>query len=118
MVTCIYLDRNELITKEKMESFCKGEERLKDSVNDDLESLFENIRFGKEPDEDVGTYFLPKLTEKELELVERRDTSYLQTFLSPNPDIDETVMMLSDSDSKYLRGFSFRRTFVIKNSSE
>ena len=118
MVTCIYLDRNELITKEKMESFCKGEERLKDSVNDDLESLFENIRFGKEPDEDVMTYFLPKLTEKELELVERRDTSYLQTFRWPNPDVDETEMMLSDSDSKYLRGYSFRRTFVIKNSSQ
>ena len=39
MVTCIYLDRNELITKEKMESFCKGEEDEKDSVNDDLETL-------------------------------------------------------------------------------
>ena len=34
-----------------MESYCKGEEDEKDSVNDDLESLFENIRLGKEPDE-------------------------------------------------------------------
>ena len=109
-----------------MESYCKGEQDEKDSVNDDLESLFENIRLGKEPDELVGTYFLPKLTEKELELVERRDTTYLQTFyleavggaVGLNPDVDETKMMLSESDSKYVRGFSRRRTFVIENSSE
>ena len=97
---------------------------MKESVNDDLESLFENIRLGKEPDEQVYTYFLPKLTEDELELVEKekhlgkRDTSYLQTFLRPNPDVDETEMMLSESDSKYVKGMSQRQTFVIENSSE
>ena len=56
MVTMICLRRRSLITKEEMESFCKGEENLKDSVNDDLESLFENI-LGKEPDEWVTTFF-------------------------------------------------------------
>ena len=106
-----------------MESYCKGEKYEKDSVNDDLESLFENIRLGKEPDEDVETYFLPKLTEEELELVERRDTSYFQTFTDwvfdeENPDVDETEMMLSESDSKYVYGLSTRRTFVIENSPE
>ena len=120
MVTSIYLQRIRLITKEKMESYCKGEEREKDSVNDDLESLFENIRLGKKPNEQAETYFLPKLTEKELELVERRDTSYLRTFytsgLGMNPDVDETAMMFSESDSKYVYGWSDRRTFVIKNS--
>ena len=103
-----------------MESYCKGEKYLKDSVNDDLESLFENIRLGKEPDEYVETYFLPKLTEEELELVERRDTSYLQTFVDSrwgNPDVNETEMMLSESDSKYVYGLSRRVTFVIKKSS-
>ena len=101
-----------------MESYCKGEQDSKDSVNDDLESLFENIRLGKEPDEEVETYFLPKLTEEELELVERRDTSYLDTFSSGNPDVDETEMMLSESDSKYVFGWSSRRTYVIENSSK
>ena len=101
-----------------MESYCKGEWGFKHSVNDDLESLFENIRLGKEPDDCVWTYFLPKLTEEELELVERRDTSYLQTFWTSNPDVDETEMMLSESDSKYVRGVSERKTFVIENSSE
>ena len=104
-----------------MESYCKGEDIWrKDSVNDDLESLFENIRLGKELNEEAWTYFLPKLTEEELELVERRDTSYLQTFyhetIGRNPDVDETEMMLSESDSKYVHGNSWRRTFVLKNS--
>ena len=118
MVTTILLLRRYLITKEKMELYCKGEEDEKDSVNDDLESLFENIRLGKEPDEYVWTYFLPKLTEEELKLVERRDTSYLQTFLhSLNADVNETEMMLSESDSKYIYEFSYRRTFIIENSS-
>ena len=119
MVTRIYLDRHNLITNEKMESFCKGKKYEKDSVNDDLESLFANIRLGKEPDENVYTYFLPKLTEEELELVERRDTNYLQTFeWGKYADVDETEMMLSESDSKYVYGQSRRITFVIKNSSK
>ena len=119
MVTSIYFYRSELITKEKMESYCKGDEWLKESVNDDLESLFENIRLGKEPDEKVETYFLPKLMEEELELVERRDKNYLETFwLSNYPDVDEAEMMLSESDSKYVKGYNFRTTFVIKNSSK
>jgi len=117
MVTSIYLRRLNLITKEKMESYCKGEEDLKDSVNDDLESLLENIRLGKESYEKVWTYFLPKLTEEELELVERKDTSYLQSFgeavFGTNPDVNETEMMLSESDSKYVYGQCLRRTFVI-----
>ena len=116
MVTNIYMERDNLITKEKMESYCNEEESLKDSVNDDLESFFENIRLGKESNEDVDTYFLPKLTEEELELVERRDSSYLQSFWVSHPDVNETEMMLSESDSKYVHAVSKRRTFVIENS--
>ena len=52
--------RYELITKEEMDNFCKGEMKLKDSVNDDLESLFENIQLEKAPDEDVITFHLRK----------------------------------------------------------
>ena len=55
-------------------------------------------------------------------MVERRDTSYLQTFgayrYERNPDVDETEMMLSESDSKYVRGWSNRKTFFIENSSK
>ena len=118
MVTSIYLDRGHLITKEKMESYCKGKEHVKDSVNDDLESFFEKIRIGKEPKEYVETYFLPKLTKEELELIGRRDRSNLDTFYLPSPDVHETEMMFSESDSKYVMGLSSRTTFVIENSSK
>ena len=122
MVTSINMDRLNLITKEKMESYCKGETNVKDSINDDLESLFENIRLGKEPNEEVVSYFLPKSMEEELELVKGRDTSYLQTLFEGrfgrNPDVKETEMMVSKSDSKFVQGWSRRRTFVIENSSE
>ena len=98
-----------------MENYCKGEySGWKDSVNDDLESLFGTIRLGEKLDEKVRSYFLPKLTEEELDLVERRDPSYFQTFQS-------SEMMLSETDSKYnlyVKGISRRKTFVIENSSE
>ena len=115
MLTRIILYRHEVMTKEKMECFCKGEENEKESVNDDIESLFQNIRLGKKPYGMARTYFLPRLTEKELELVDRKDTRYLETFWnSRNPDVDETEMMLSESDSKYVRGISGRKTSLIK----
>ena len=75
MVTIFFMRKRNIITKEAMEKYCKGEECRKNSVNDDLESFFEDIRLGKEPHEDATTYFLPKLTEEEMELVERKDTS-------------------------------------------
>ena len=123
MLTKVFLSRGEVITKEKMESYCEGKEGRKDSVNDDLESLYENVRLGKELDNNwYRTYFLPKLTEEELELVERRDTNYLQTFFECrfgiSPDVRETEMMLSESDSKYVKGWSMRKTFIIENSSK
>ena len=76
MLTSIHLKKDKLLTKEEMESYCKGEEYEKKSVNDELESLFENIRLGKEPNEYVRTYFLPQLTDEEMELVETRDKNF------------------------------------------
>ena len=123
MMTRIELWRRQLLTKENMESYCKGKKNLKASVNDDLESFFENRRLGKDleknygPNEDHVTYFLPRLTEEELELVERRDRSYYRTFeFSWNPDVNEFDMMHSESDSKYVEGWCVRSTFVIQNS--
>ena len=60
--------------------------------------------------------FTPKLTEEELELVKRKDTTYLQTFGEKNPDVTETQMKLSESDSKYVEGWVDRRTSTIQNS--
>jgi len=114
MVTIIYMERLGLITKEAMEKYCKGEKYQKDSVNDDLESLFEDLRLGKEPDEWVETYFLPKLTTEEMELVETKDTNYFENFLVDDPDVPEAEMLLSESDSKFVEGFGWRTTFTIE----
>ena len=118
MVTIIHMKRRNLITKEAMEKYCKGKEisyisgkTIKDSVNDDLESFFEDLRLGKEPKKEVYTYFLPKLTEEEMELVEKKDTSYLKTFyLGDMKEKREKIQ----SDSKFIQGRCVRRTFTIE----
>ena len=79
-----------------MESFCEGKKLRKESINEDLESLFERIRLRKQPEvEEVRTYFVSKLAE-ELELVERKDPNYLGTFSwtnqNNNPDVDRIEM--------------------------
>ena len=116
MVTRIHMWRDKLITKESMENFCNGKEDEKDSVNDDLENLFNDIQLGKEPDDDVYTYFLPKLTREELGLVERKDEDFMKTFgYGMDADVDKAEMMLSESDSKFVYGWGRRRTFTIEN---
>ena len=116
MVTIVYMWRNNLITKERMENYCKGKKFQKDSVNDDLEKLFEDIQLGKKPDDNLGIYYLPKLTKEELDLVERKDEDFMNTFgLGMNADVDKAEMMLSESDSKFVWGWGQRKTFTIKN---
>ena len=117
MLTIIYLYRDRLLTKEEMENYCKGNEGRKQSVNDDLDSFVEKIRLGDEPlsYDDVWTYFLPKLTEKELELVDRKDDNFMNTFEAANPDVEKAKMAASESDSKFVKGCSRRRTFKINN---
>ena len=133
MVTSIYMLRIKLITKENMENYCTGKEYATNSINDDIELLFEDLRLGKAPSEIVQTYFLPKLTEEELELVEKKDSHYLQTFSTSqylyisaiqnmirwgsrdHPDVSEAEMKASESKSKFLQGKCYRRTYTIKN---
>ena len=46
-------------------------------------------------------YFLPKLTEEELELIAAKDPNYVSSFfLSANPDVRESQMEMSESESK------------------
>ena len=119
MWTNIYMENTKLITKEQMESYCKGEQGLRQmSVNDDLESLFEDLQLGKEPTYEAMTYYLPKLTEGEMALVETKDQNYFRKFatsaVSKNPDVDEFVMNISESESKYILGKSHRKSFKIE----
>ena len=117
MLTIICLWRQRLITNEKMEKYCNGKKDRKESVNDDLEKLFEDIKLGKEPDGWVRTYFLPKLTNEELSLVERKDRDFMKIFFwGTNADVEKAKMMLSKSDSKFVGGWGHRKTFTIENS--
>ena len=116
MVTNLYMRRWKLITKEKMVNFCKGKKVEKESVNDDLESFFEDIRLGKKPKGEVDTYFLPKLTEYELDLVEEKDEDFMKTFwYRMDADVDKAKMDSSESDSKFVYGYCYRETDTIKN---
>ena len=49
MVTMMSMYRWYLISKEQMESYCKGQETKKESVNDDLEFLFHDLQLGSKP---------------------------------------------------------------------
>ena len=118
MVIKFLMWRNNLITKEKMENYCKGKEEWDrtDSINDDLESLIEDIRLGKKLDDSKFLYFLPKLTKEELKLVATKDSTYLESFSSTDPDVDEAEMKASESDSKFVLGRCIRRAFIVENT--
>ena len=110
MATVICMEKNLLITTEDIEDRCVGR-----TFNDDLESAFDDLRFGKKPDEFADTYFLPKLTHQELKLVERKDLRYMKSFsYGENADVPEAKMKLSESDSKFVYAFGIRETFSIK----
>ena len=116
MVTKLGLFRENLITKEKMENYCKGEENVKQSVNDDLEFFVNDIRQNKVRIGYTWTYFLPKLTKEELNLVERQTNNFMQTFLlGMRANVDKTEMEASKSDSKFVRGMGWRHTFILEH---
>ena len=117
MVTIFNMRRDHLITMEAMEKYSKGEEFPKDSVNDDLESFFDDIRLGHKPNKFVRTYFLPQLTDEEMELVENKDESYLQIYSFKDPLKREGKEMKA-SDSKFVQGWSERKTFTLENLFE
>ena len=110
MVTIIFMVRYHLITTEDMNNRCSGK-----TVFDDLESVFEDLQFGKPPDEFAEVIFLPKLTHEELSLVERKDLSYMKSFLiGERADVPVAKMKLSESDSKFVFAFANRETYSIE----
>ena len=115
MITRMHMCRNFLITKEKMKDMCKGQGMLKESVNDDIEALFADLQLGRNPKARSCTYFLPKLTHVEKDLVEKKDPNYLKTFSSYEPTINDDEMRSSESKSMYVRGWCTRDTTIVKN---
>ena len=115
MVTEIQMHRRFLITKEEMENTNK---RAGKSTNEDLESLYEDICLGKKPNNWGVTYFLPKLTEEEMTMVENKDPNYFATFsASIKADVEPDKMNTSESDSKFVCGFCTRRTLTVEEDS-
>jgi len=55
-------------------------------------------------------YFTPRLTEEEMQLIEKKDPDYLQTFKYANPDVDKASMKNSESDSKFCETDCWRLT--------
>lgn len=125
-LTLIYKYRLNLITKEKMKQAYKGElindenwKNKKMCVNDDLETFFTNLLDRKEfkEDEFVGSFFTPKLTKKELKLVDGKDKDFMSSFVAENPDVDPGEMKESDSRSKYIHYRCQRWTYYLKLES-
>ena len=145
IVTMINLERETVIRKEFMDHYCNEKDPEKFSVNDDLESLFQDLRAGKQPERMVRTYYFPKLTKKELQLLEIEDEDnsekliYTQTFawgFNWGPDLGETALgndalnwtqllinesILTTSEmpepkSKFVAAFGSRQTNTIDNS--
>ena len=126
ILTMLDMQRWKLVTKERVkqayEGKLKNEEEWDDfeqSIGDDLETFFTNLQHQKEiKNEFVWSFFLPKLTEDELKLVEQRNEQHLSTYFDHyygrNPDVDPEEMKKSDSRSKYVYGRCFRETINLK----
>ena len=126
--TFMSMVRKNLLTKEEMEDFTKGNrgnmyinnspwiERngvmlfrnsLKSSVNDDCDIFFQRLLQEQEHTEFLSLYFLPKLTNEEKKLVETKSRTYQKTFCNQReqtsletwPKIDVDPEKMKRSDS-------------------
>lgn len=105
MITLIYLEKSKIITKNAQKRYYKRKDnQIRDSINDDLESLFGDVRLGKEPKETVGTHFLPMVTDKE-------------PLLGTNHCLESLFgdhLILIKRSSYFYQGKGRRKTFSIK----
>ena len=122
LLTMLHMKRWKLITKEKSKAAYEGKLvndedwwYYKGSINEDLESFLSSLETEEEiKTEDVLSFFLPKLTENELKLVEEKDIDYMKTFSFGLPDVELEEMNKSDSKDKYLQGQCLRITKLLK----
>ena len=104
-MTMISMTRTNLVSYEEMNK----------SNNDqgDLNSLIENLQSDGLIQRLNRIYFFPKLTEEELALVENKDSKFLNTFTSLDPDVARNKMELSEHNSKYVRCTCYYKTVKI-----
>ena len=113
--------RINLVTKEKVKKAYKGELKNEKgwklyevSINDDLERFLIDIQNQKEvKEEDVQSFFTPKLTNEELKLVQERNKEHLETYAFLYPDVDVEEIKKSDSKSKFVHGRCTRKTIPL-----
>ena len=125
IVSHLHMMRLRLVTKEKAKKGQNGEMRDDEgrvynagSINDDLERFLRNLQNQTEVKEEVvRSFFTPKLTNEEMKLVQEGNrkhlSSYVDTFNYENPDVGFEEMEQSNSNSKYVHGFCWRRTFPL-----
>ena len=133
MITTLHMERLSVVTKETNiqayegklnDGYHVGWDDYTESVNDDLETFFykclnqeDDQEKGDEDEDEVWSFFLPKLTEKEFKLLKNRDQEYLKTFYFYRPEEyedqlieDLALIEISDSKEKYSHGQCYRRT--------
>ena len=137
ILTGLQMYRRELVTKEKSKEAYEGKlkneylwENYEGSINDDLESFFNNLQEissleeikGKKESleeikgkkEEVRSFFLPKLTKEELKQVEEKNLEHMLSYTwGFGADVDPEEMKESDSKDKYLHGYCYRLTMVL-----
>ena len=90
-----------------------SKQHLNESVFDDLESMFQHLKSNNEKEAcsknslPVTSYFTPKLTRNQLNLVAMKNELYLKTFRNSkipllSIDVNEAEMKRSESKSKFV----------------
>ena len=118
MITTITMMRANLFRQEAMENYVKIFAKAQIfSVHDDLDNFLEKLQNDKfkykhenRNEKCVQSYYFPKLTNEEEDLVESRDISFMARFYR-NREI------FAKSSAMFVKGYCYRRTFQIDNSS-
>ena len=123
ILTKLCMFRWKLVTNETVTNAYQGKlkneqdwKHYEQSIHDDLDTFFANLQdFKKIEIEYVASFFTPKLTEGELNLVEETNKHHLSTYreydyFRQNPDVNVEEMKKSDSKSKYVHGICRRYT--------
>ena len=119
ILTMLYMQRSRLITKEKSKQAAEGKlkndpewEHYEGSIMDDLESFVNNLQITEETgNEEVKSFFTPKLSKKELKLVAQKNEEHMKTyFYLSGADVGDEEMKKSDSKDKYVQYTCHRKT--------
>ena len=119
VLTTLMMRKQFLMTKEQSKELVEGKlknypefEDYEGSINDDLDSFVNNLQNSEEiNDEDVESFFTPKLTKEELKLVEQKNREHMMTYLYNQSgfkdagfyaDVGVEEMKKSDSKDKYV----------------